>query len=166
MMPSVEGLLIFVHVLTSFLFVAGHGVSVHVAFRLRRERDRARIASLLDISELSGWVALVGVLGLLATGIVAGILLGSFGRGWIWVSLVLLIAIGVAMTPLGAGYFNKVRHAIGQRTRAIKKDQPDPPPASDEELAALLDNRRPELLLLIGGGGFAFILWLMMFRPF
>ncbi|HVM30787.1 MAG TPA: hypothetical protein VM305_08495, partial [Candidatus Limnocylindrales bacterium] len=70
------------------------------------------------------------------------------------------------MTPLGAGYFNKVRHAIGQRTRAIKKDQPDPPPASDEELAALLDNRRPELLLLIGGGGFAFILWLMMFRPF
>lgn len=165
-MPSFEALLVFVHVLSSFVFAAGHGVSVHVAFRLRRETDRSRMAALLDISELSGWVALVGVLALLISGIAAGIMLGSLGRGWFWVALVLLIAIGIAMSPLGTGYFNKVRHAIGQRTREIKKDQPDPQPASDEELGRLLDNRRPELLLLVGGGGFVIILWLMMFRPF
>lgn len=165
-MPSFEALLVFVHVLSAFVFAAGHGVSVHVAFRLRRETDRSRMAALLDISELSSWVALVGILALLISGIVAGIMLGSLGRGWFWVSLVLLIAIGIAMTPLGTGYFNKVRHAIGQRTREIKKDQPDPQPASDEELSRLLDNRRPELLLLVGGGGFVIILWLMMFRPF
>jgi MFS family permease len=158
--------IVFIHVATAFVFAAGHGVSVITAFRLRRERERSRIAALLDVSELSGWVALVGLLGLLVSGIIAGIMLGSFERGWIWVSLALLIAIGVAMTPLGTGYFNRVRHAVGLRTRAIKKDQPDPVPVSEDELALVLDNRRPELLLLIGGGGFMVILWLMMFRPF
>lgn len=165
-MGSLELWVIFIHVVSAFLFAAGHGVSMVVAFKLRRERDRARIAALLDISELSTWVALIGFLALLASGIVAGIMLGSFDRAWIWISLALLIGIAVAMTPLGAAYFNRIRHAIGQRTRAIKKDQPDPVAVSDEELARLLDTRRPELLLLIGGGGFLVILWLMMFRPF
>jgi hypothetical protein len=97
---------------------------------------------------------------------VAGITLGSFGHAWIWVSLVLLVVIGGVMTPLGAIHFNQVRAAIGQRSRNLKPDQPDPVPVSADELAAMLDTRRPEQLLLIGGGGFLVILWLMMFRPF
>lgn len=160
------GWIVFLHVAGAFAFVAGHGVSMFVAFQLRRERDRARMGALLDISTWSLTAAGIGLLVLLVTGILAGIVLGSFGRAWIWVSLVLFIVIGGLMTPIGGIHLNKIRLALGQRIRGMKPTDPDPVPASDPELAALLDSRRPELLLLVGGGGFLVILWLMMFRPF
>lgn len=159
------GWIVFLHVAGAFAFAAGHGVSIFVAFRVRRERDPVRIASLLDLSAASLIVAGIGLLVLLGAGIVAGIVLGSFGKAWIWISLVLLIVIGGLMTPIGGMYFARLRRAVGQRTPDIKPDQPDPVPVSADELATLLDSRRPEALLLIGGTGFVAILWLMMFRP-
>ncbi|HUG30317.1 MAG TPA: hypothetical protein VMQ65_07400 [Candidatus Limnocylindria bacterium] len=161
--------IVFLHVAGAFAFAAGHGVSIFVAFRVRRERDPVRIASLLDLSAASLVVAgigLLGLLGLLGAGIVAGIVLGSFGRAWVWISLVLLLVIGGLMTPISGMYFARLRRAVGQRTPNMKPDQPDPEPVSGEELATLLDSRRPEALLLVGGTGLMVILWLMMFRPF
>ena len=158
--------IVFLHVIGAFMFAAGHGVSMFVAFALRRERDRARMAALLDLSGTSLAVAGIGLLTVLVAGIVAGIVRGSFGSLWIWVSLVALVVIGGLMTPLGSSYFNGVRAALGQRTRNLKPADPDPVPASDAELAAILASRRPEQLLTIGGIGFVVILWLMMFRPF
>ena len=160
------GWIVFAHVLGAFLFAAGHGVSLFVAFQVRRERDRARIGALLDASSGALVAAYVGLLILFIAGIIAGIVLQSFGRWWIWVSLVALIAIAVAMTPLGIAYFNGIRVAIGQRTRDLKDTDPDPVPVSDGELASILASRRPEQLLAIGGGGFLVILYLMMFKPF
>ena len=160
------GWIIFIHVLAAFVFAAGHGVSIFAAFQVRRETDRARIAALLDVSALSLAAAGTALIVLLVTGILAGIVLQSFGRTWIWVSLVLLVVIGGLMTPLGIGHFNRIRMALGLRTRTLKEADPDPVPASDADLAAILTSRRPEQLLVIGGGGFVVILWLMMFRPF
>ncbi len=160
------GWIIFVHVLAAFVFAAGHGVSIFAAFQIRRETDHARIAALLDVSALSLAAAGTALVILLVAGILAGIVLQSFGRTWIWASLVLLVVIGGLMTPLGIGHFNRIRSALGQRTRNLKEADPDPVPASDAELAGILASRRPEQLLLIGGGGFLLILWLMMFRPF
>ena len=159
------GWIIFLHVLAAFVFAAGHGVSMLVAFRVRRETDRARMAALLDLSATSVAVATIALIVLFIAGILAGVVLNSWSRTWIWVSLVLLVAIGFAMTPLGIGHFNRIRVALGQRTRDFKEGQPEPVPASDEVLAAALASRRPELLLLIGGVGFVAILYLMMFRP-
>ena len=158
--------IVFLHVLGAFAFAAGHGVSMLVAFRLRRETDRGRMAALLDISAASLMVAGIGMLVLLGAGIVAGIVLGSFGQAWIWIALVLFIVIGGVMTPVGGSHFNRIRLAIGQRTRLLKDADPDPVPVSDAELAALLANRRPETLAVIGVGGFIVIVYLMMFRPF
>lgn len=158
--------IIFIHVLAAFVFAAGHGVSILVAFQVRRETDRARMAALLDLSMISVAIATIGLIVLFLAGILAGLVLDSWSKTWIWISLVLLVAIGIAMTPLGIGHFNQIRLALGQRTRGFKEGQPEPVPASDEELAAALSSRRPELLLLIGGVGFVVILWLMMFRPF
>jgi len=160
------GWLRFLHVAGAFLFVAGHGVSIFVAFQLRHERDRARIGALLDLSARSLTAAGIGLLILFVSGIVAGIVLGSFGQAWIWISLVLLVVIAGAMNPVGTVYLSGIRAALGQRTRGVKPSDPEPVPASDAELAILLESRRPEQLLLLGGGGFLVILWLMMFRPF
>jgi hypothetical protein len=158
--------IIFLHVASAFVFAAGHGVSMFAAFQVRREQDRARIAALLDTSAASLIAATIALLVLLATGILAGVVLQSFGRAWIWVALVLLVVIGGLMTPLGIGHFNRIRLALGQRTRDLKEADPDPVPASDADLAAILASRRPEQLLLIGGGGFLLIVWLMVLRPF
>jgi hypothetical protein len=160
------GWIVFVHVLAAFVFAAGHGVSMLVAFRVRRETDRARMSALLDLSQLSVAIATIALIVLFLVGILAGVVLDSWSKTWIWVSLGLLVAIGFAMTPLGIGHFNRIRVALGVRTRDFKEGQPDPIPASDAELAAALASRRPEQLLLIGGIGFVAILWLMMFRPF
>jgi hypothetical protein len=158
--------IVYLHVLAAFVFAAGHGVSIIVAFQVRRETNRTRMAALLDLSNISVAIATVALIVVLIAGILAGIVLNSWSKAWIWISLALLVGIGVAMTPLGIGHFNRIRVALGLRTRDFKEGQPDPVPASDEALAAALASPRPEQLLAIGGIGFIVILWLMMFRPF
>ena len=160
------GWIIFFHVAGAFMFVAGHGVSMFVAFQVKRERDRAKLAALLDLSGWSLGVAGIGMLILFVAGILAGIVLNSWDKSWIWISLGLFIAISLLMTPIGSAYFTGARKAIGQRTRGLKAGDPDPVPVGDQELEAILDSPRPRLLLTIGGVGFLLILWLMMFRPF
>ena len=160
------GWIVFLHVLGAFMFVAGHGVSMFVVFQVRREADRGTLAALLDLSGWSLGVAGIGLLILFVSGIVAGIVLGSWGKIWLWVALVLFIVIGIVMTPVGGTYLRNLRLAIGQRPGNAKPGDPDPVPVSDGELQAMQASRRPELLLLIGAGGFVVILWLMMFKPF
>jgi amino acid transporter len=160
------GWIVFLHVLGAFMFVAGHGVSMFAVFQVRKEKDRGKLAALLDLSGWSLAVAGIGLLILLISGIVAGLVLNSWGRWWIWISLALFLVIGILMTPVGGAYLRGVRVAIGQRPRNAKPGDPDPVPVSDGELAALQASNRPEILLLLGAGGFVVILWLMMFRPF
>jgi hypothetical protein len=165
-LASPHAWLVFLHVLGAFVFAAGHGVSVAVAYAIRGTREPSRLRSLLDLSAWSLNLAGVGLIVLLVSGIIVGIGGGWFGRWWIWVSLLLFVVVSVLMTPLGVMWFGKIRRALGIRTREMKATDPDPVPASPEELDALLKSNRPELLALVGGGGFAVILWLMMFKPF
>lgn len=158
--------IVFLHVLGAFLFAAGHGVSVAVIYRIKAERDIARLRAYLDLSAWSLNLAGVGLLLILVFGIIAGIVAGSFGRAWIWVSLVAFIVIGGLMTPLGGIPLSKIRFGVGQRTRGMKPEEPDPPVLPMEQLVPMLDALRPEVLALIGGGGFVVILYLMMFKPF
>ncbi|HET7180944.1 MAG TPA: hypothetical protein VFI15_01795 [Candidatus Limnocylindrales bacterium] len=158
--------IVFIHVAGAFAFAAGHGVSMFVAFRVRTEPDRARLATLLDLSGTSLGVAGIGMLVLLIAGILAGIVAGEWGRLWLWASLVLFIVIGGLMTPIGSRYFGRLRAGLGQRTRNLKPGDPDPVPASDEALAALRASNAPNTLLAVGAGGFVVILYLMMFKPF
>jgi uncharacterized membrane protein len=159
------GWIVFLHVLGVFMFVAGHGVSMFVVFQVRRETDRAKLTALLDLSGWSLGVAGIGLLILFVSGIVAGIVLNSWGQTWLWVALALFIVIAILMTPVGGTYLRNLRLAIGQPPRGAKPGDPPPVPATDAQLAALQASRKPELLLLLGAGGFAVILWLMMFRP-
>ena len=163
---SPQAWLVFLHVLGTFVFAAGHGVSVAVAYAIRGTREPPRLRGLLDLSAWSLNLAGIGLIVLLVTGIILGIGGGYFGRWWIWISLVLFLVVGSLMTPIGGTWFARVRRAVGIRTRELKAADPDPVPASPEELAQILDSRRPELLALVGGGGFVVILWLMLFKPF
>lgn len=160
------GWIVFLHVVGAFLFVAGHGVSIAVIYRIRAERDPARLQAYLDLSAWSLNLAGVGLLFILLFGIIAGIVAGSWGHAWIWVSLVLFLVIGGLMTPFGGIPLSKIRVALGQRTRGMKPGDPDPVPLPIDQIVPMLDALRPGGLALIGGGGFVVILYLMMFKPF
>jgi len=60
------------HVVGVLGFVMFHGVSILVAFRLRKERDRTRIAELLQFSGSAVKGMYVSLLLLIAFGVIAG----------------------------------------------------------------------------------------------
>lgn len=162
--------LVFLHVLSVFGFLIVHGASVAVAFRLRSERDRAGVRAILGLSNAYVGVMYTALAMILLTGILAGIAVGwwTSGRLWIWAALILLIAIIVAMYPLGVAHMDSLRRAVGVPTYADRKKDPSaiPPEASDEELARLLASPRPMQAATVGLVGIAIITWLMMFKPF
>ena len=161
--------LVYAHVLGAFAFAAGHGVSATMAFRLRHERDPIRIGAILDMSVYSvspTSLMSIGFVVLLLSGVAAGFEGAYWGRGWIWVSIVLLILITGLMTPFGALHYNKVRAAVGQKAPRDKSDAPPPTPLPADQLEPLLLSPRPWQLAAVGGIGFALIVYLMVFKPF
>ncbi len=156
----------FLHVLGVFGFLLAHGVSIGVAFQLRRERNPERIGALLSLSGNSIGFLNGSIMILLLTGIISGFMGHWWGTGWIWLSLGLLLGISVYMSIAVTGYYHRVRKAIGVEYMVKYKPFPPVDPASAEELNALLDQSRPVMLALIGLGGLAFITWLMLFKPF
>ncbi len=160
------GWIVFLHVISVFLFAAGHGVSLAVAFRVRAEREPSRVLAYLDLSSWSLNLAGIGLLGILVFGILAGIVAGDWGGLWLWTSLVVFIVVGGAMTPLAAMPLNRIRLALGQRIGRMKATDPDPVALPMDQVVPMLAALRPEMLAAIGGGGFVLILYLMMFKPF
>lgn len=161
--------IVYAHVLGAFAFAAGHGVSATMAFRLRHERDPIRIGAILDMSLYSispASLMTIGFVVLLLSGIAGGFEGAYWGKAWIWVSIVLLIAVTGAMTPIGAVHYNKVRTAIGQKLPRDKSDAPPPAPLPPDRLEPLLVSPRPWQLAAVGGIGFALIVYLMVFKPF
>ncbi|HSR47555.1 MAG TPA: hypothetical protein VLL77_06150 [Anaerolineales bacterium] len=158
--------LLYLHVLAGFLYMFSHGASGFVSFRLRQENVLDRIRALLDLSGYSFVLMYVSLLVM----VLAGILLGFAGRwwstGWIWASLILLVAMLVAMWLLASNHFHALRKAIGLPYREGNKEHPAVEPASVEEIQGLLRSGRPHLLTLIGIGGWAVILYFMVFKPF
>ena len=161
--------IVFVHALGVLLFFMAHGTSMVVAYRLRHERDPARVRALLDLSSWSLGIvpSLAFVVGVLA-GITAGIVGGHFGRLWIWTSIVLLVVVAAYMTPGVAARVNVIRAAAGtQQINPFSRKAPNPPPDPDPaELTRLLDAWNPLVPAVIGFGAFAVLLWLMLFKPF
>ena len=165
---TLYGAIVFIHVATILLFFMAHGVSMFVAFRLRMERDPARVRMLLDLSSWSMGIPAIAAIsvGILA-GIATGIMGGWLGSLWFWISLVLLVLVALAMTPMAANQLKPIRTAAGTVTinpfSRIQAPAPDSDPA---ELARLLDAWNPVPIAALGTVAFLVILWLMLFKPF
>lgn len=158
--------IVLAHVVLVIVAFGAHGVSAFAMFSARRETDRGRLAAILDLSgsslSLAGWGLLAAVL----LGIVAAVIAGHFGRLWPWASIVVVVVVFVAMTPMGAGPMSEVRKALGLPVRGDKAGDPPREPASDADLAAAQARLRPELVGTIGLVGLVVLVWLMEFKPF
>lgn len=156
---------VFIHAAAVLLFFIAHGTSMAVAFRIRSERDPARLRALLDLSRAAlgpatGVLVIVG----LAAGIAAGFMGDYWGRLWIWISLVLFMGVSIAMTPMVASRMNAIRAAAGQVPPGAK----GAPAAGEnlEELRRLQDAWNPIPIAIVGLGAFLVILYLMLVKPF
>lgn len=159
-------LLTLLHVVGVFSFLMAHGVSAGVSFRLRNERGPEKARALLELSAASYPVMYMSLYLLFGLGIVLGFLGSWWGRAWIWVSLILLIALVVIMSRLGAEIYSEARKLAGLPYMVRGKPQPPIEPASPTELYAVLERGNPTLLTAIGFGGIVIIAWLMMAKPF
>jgi hypothetical protein len=156
---------VFLHVAATLGFMLTHGVSVSITFALRQERSPEQVRALLELSANS-YKGMYLLLLLLASGIIAGFMGQWWDSGWIWASLLLLIAIIVAMAILGGAIYSRVRKAAGLPYSERGKPFPAEPPRSPEEVQTQLAMANPILLAVVGYGGILVILWLMMFKPF
>jgi hypothetical protein len=91
---------------------------------------------------------------------------GSYwGRLWIWVLLILLIDVGIAMTPLAAGPMRRVRRALGMQKASPGRANPCrcrlPTPTAGARAAL-----KPELTAVIGVAALVVIIWMMVAKPF
>lgn len=160
--------MVFIHVLATFAFLMTHGVSSVVALRLRSQRDPVVARAWLELYA-SGRVVEVfygSLLTLLVSGVFSGFMGDWWGRGWIWLSLALLIFIMVSMFLIGSRHYSRVRKALGMAWFDGRRGHPPGEPAPAGELETLLAGGPAITLAVIGFGGIAIILWLMMFKPF
>ena len=150
--------LVFIHIVGVLGFVMSHGVSMMVALRLRKERDRNRIAELLQFSGSSVMASYISLGILLIGGVWAGFRLDWWEYGWIWVSLGVLVFMIVEMGAVARPYYRRLKEAVEIRPSGV-------PRRSDEELDAMLRSRLPLLNTVLGYASLLFITWLMVWKP-
>lgn len=165
-MTSLYVWLKYIHVLAGFAFLLSHGVSVFVAFQLKKETDPARMKPLMDVSASSWPSMMLSLLVLLIAGIITGFMGHWWGSLWIWVSLVLLLGITGWMFSLGTRTYHPLRKMLGMEYLIKGKPQPVEAQRPAAEILAHVAATRPKEVLYVGLGGFALILWLMIFKPF
>ena len=159
--------LIFLHVVSGFIFFMAHGVSIGVALWLHREQQPERLRPLLELSHAARTAVNGSLVVLLLSGIIGGFMLNWWRMGWIWVSLVLLVVLTVGMVRGMTPYFNSLRKAVGSPYREAGKIHPAQAPASAAEIQTLLESaRQMRVVAVFGISGMVVILYLMMFKPF
>jgi hypothetical protein len=153
------------HVLSMITFFLAHGAGHAMAFQIRKEKSLERMRALLDLSSSSFAVYVLSYVVMGVTGIVMLLLLRIWKRGWVWVSIALMLFAAIWMSRL-AGPYATLRKLVGLPYGMGGDEHPAEPPASDEAVARHLSTLGVKQLVLVGYGIPAFVLWLMLFKPF
>ena len=104
------------------------------ALRVRKERDRGRIATMLQLSGSSVTGMYVSLAWLITFGVVAGIQGDYWNDGWFWISIGLLVLVIGEMSAVARPYYQRVKEAVEVRPSGV-------PRRSDEELEEILRSR-------------------------
>lgn len=139
----------FLHLFGLAVFLFAHGVTGGASLALRAPVSVAS-RRLLRLSQRAGIVANAGLLVVIITGVWMAFAGQWWGRGWLWVSLVILVAILAAMGFIARPYY-------------MARDATQQP---DDVLAERLHHTRPLAAIWIGVLGLAALIFLMVFKPF
>jgi len=148
----------FIHLAGVVGFVATHGASMAATVLMRRIREPQQVSGILQLSAGTVGVFYASTLVLLVGGIGAGVEGRWFDQGWIWVSLGLLVAVGVLMFPMARGHFRRIRMVLElmESGTAVSRD----------DFARVLDSGNPILTAGTGSVAILFIVYLMVLKPF
>jgi hypothetical protein len=158
--------LVFLHVLSALTFFLAHGTSAAMAFKLRKETDFARIRAMLDLSDSTLEIMFISFVGTGLTGSILPFLIHIWNKGWVWISIVLMIFVFIWMVRMNERAYKALRKLIGMPYMQGSKEYPAGSPASQNEVTAFLKNTRVTGLVIVGYVIPAFVLWLMIFKPF
>jgi len=153
---------VFLHLVGVFAFLASHGASVTVSFRLRTERDPRRVNELLQLSA-SSTQALYWSLGVLVG---AGAIAAFVGHlwthlsssAWIWAAIVVLLVTTLAMVRMAKPYYQRVRIVAAAKAEGETS-------VSDEQFDQVLRSGKATAIMAIGLVGLLAILYFMLFKP-
>jgi len=150
---------VFVHLIGVFGFLIAHGTSVGVLFRLRNERDPARVNALLQLSSASIQIFYGSLVVLLAGGFIAAFTghLWATG-GWLYAAIAVLVLTSVTMLQMARPYYRRaafVARAMASGSQAV----------TDEQFDAILRSGRAHAISTVGIVGLGVILYLMVWKP-
>ncbi|HJQ76325.1 MAG TPA: DUF2269 family protein [Acidimicrobiia bacterium] len=148
----------FIHLAGVVGFVAAHGTSMAATVLMRRIREPQQVSGVLQLSAATVSAFYVSTLLLLVGGIGAGVQGQWFEQGWIWVSIVVLVVIGVLMFPMARGHFRRIRMVLELMDSGTT--------VSRDDFARVLDSGNPILTAGTGTVALLFIVYLMVLKPF
>lgn len=158
--------LIFLHVLAALTFFLAHGTSAAMAFKVRKETDFTRIRAMLDLSDSTIEIMFASFLGMGLTGLALPFFIHIWNRGWVWISILLMIFVFIWMVWMNERAYKVIRKLVGLPYRQGSKELPAETPASAEEVAAQLKKINVNGLVIVGYVIPVIVLWLMIFKPF
>jgi plastocyanin len=150
--------MVFVHIVGVLGFLAAHGVSIAVLFRLRTERDPVKVNDLMALSVASIRAFYISFAILLAGGITAAFLGHLWNQTWIWGAIGILVVVTLAMYAIVSPYYKRIRfisRAIAGGSEAVTREQFD----------GVLGSGRPMTVGIIGFVGLLAIVYLMVLKP-
>ena len=158
--------LVFIHVLSAITFFLSHGAAAAMVFKVRYEKDHIRIQAMLDLAVSTFKVYMLSFLLMGLTGLVMPFITHIWHRIWIWLSIVLILFVAGWMFAVNEKQFKQLRKLVGLPYMQGKSEYPAEAPASPEEIEKFLKTINPISWVVVGYGIPAFVLWLMIFKPF
>jgi len=143
--------IVFLHVLSALTFFLSHGTSVAMAFKLHSEKEFERIRAMLDLSASTINVMFISFLLMGLTGLALPFMLKLWNKGWIWISIVLMILVVVQMWFMNAKRYIHLRKLVGLPYMLGSKEFPAEEPASTEEVQEFIQNKLKVVELIMVG---------------
>lgn len=154
-----------IHVLSVITFFLAHGAGAAMAFRIRKETSLERMRAILDLSSSPFLIYMLSYLVMAVTGVVMLLLLRLWSRGWVWVSIALMLFVFLWMFHISRPYV-KLRKMVGLPYFEGREEHPAEPPASEEEIAEHISTLGVWQFVAVGYVIPALVLWLMFLKPF
>jgi hypothetical protein len=148
----------FIHLVGVVGFVAAHGTSMAATVLVRRIRDPQQVAGILQMSAATVSAFYVSTVVLLVGGFGAGFKGQWFDQGWIWVSLGLLVAVGILMFPMAKSHFRRIRMVLELMETGTT--------VSRDDFARVVNAGNPVLTVGVGVVAIFLIVYLMVLKPF
>ena len=154
---------VLLHLVGLVVFVACHGVSMFVAFRIRSQREPRAIAAAMEASSMAIGPMYIGMLLLIIGGLGAAAGANLWFEPWIIASAVVLVLVIGAMYGIATPYYIRVRQAVGAPVRGEPGGAADGQPRGAGARCSTPDDRRRSWSS--AAIGLLVLLWLMVLKP-